>query len=81
MAIPADLPPVADDMSAFVIAGVVTCEQEDTEYETVSRTPAQGIDDGVEAERLGYRRCGCRSASTLTRRSGSAASHCQSAPG
>jgi 5,10-methylenetetrahydromethanopterin reductase len=38
-----DLAPVAEDMSAFVIAGAVTSKHEDTEYETVSRTPAQGI--------------------------------------
>jgi probable F420-dependent oxidoreductase len=50
------LVPVAEDMSAYVIAGAVTSEQEPSEWETVSRTPAQGIDDGVEAERLGFRR-------------------------
>lgn len=50
------LPPVADDMSAFVIAGAVTSQQEDTDFDTVSRTPAQGIQDGVDAERLGFRR-------------------------
>ena len=49
-------PPVAEDMSAFVIAGAVTSQHEDTEYETNSRTPAQGIQDGVDAERLGFRR-------------------------
>jgi 5,10-methylenetetrahydromethanopterin reductase len=51
-----ELAPVAEDMSAYVIAGAVTSEREETEFETVSRTPAQGIDDGVEAERLGFRR-------------------------
>jgi 5,10-methylenetetrahydromethanopterin reductase len=50
------LAPVAEDMSAYVIAGAVTSEQEPSQWETVSRTPAQGIDDGVEAERLGFRR-------------------------
>jgi 5,10-methylenetetrahydromethanopterin reductase len=50
------LAPVAEDMSAYVIAGAVTSEQESSKWETVSRTPAQGIDDGVEAERLGFRR-------------------------
>jgi probable F420-dependent oxidoreductase len=50
------LPPVVDDMSAYVIAGAVTSEQEESDWETVSRTPAQGIDDGVTAERLGFRR-------------------------
>jgi alkanesulfonate monooxygenase SsuD/methylene tetrahydromethanopterin reductase-like flavin-dependent oxidoreductase (luciferase family) len=51
-----ELAPVAEDMSAFIIAGAVTSQREDTEYETVSRTPAQGIQDGVDAERIGYRR-------------------------
>ncbi|PQM45396.1 TIGR03857 family LLM class F420-dependent oxidoreductase [Mycobacterium talmoniae] len=50
------LAPVAEDMSAFVIAGAVTSQQEESEYDTVSRTPAQGIQDGVDAERLGFRR-------------------------
>lgn len=52
----AQLAPVAEDMSAFVIAGAVTSQQDDSGYETVSRTPAQGIQDGVDAERLGFRR-------------------------
>jgi probable F420-dependent oxidoreductase len=43
-------------MSAFVIAGAVASHHVDSEYETVSRTPAQGIQDGVDAERLGFRR-------------------------
>jgi 5,10-methylenetetrahydromethanopterin reductase len=51
-----DLAPVAEDMSAFVIAGAVASEHVDAEYDTVSRTPAQGIEDGVDAERLGFRR-------------------------
>jgi len=51
-----DLAPVAEDMSAFIIAGAVASEQVDGDYETVSRTPAQGIDYGVLAERIGYRR-------------------------
>jgi probable F420-dependent oxidoreductase len=50
------LAPVVQDMSAYVIAGAVTSQQEESEWETVSRTPAQGIDDGVTAERLGFRR-------------------------
>lgn len=52
----AQLAPVAEDMSAFVIAGAVSSRQDDTGYDTVSRTPAQGIQDGVDAERLGFRR-------------------------
>jgi 5,10-methylenetetrahydromethanopterin reductase len=56
-ATPADgLAPVAEDMSAFIIAGAVASEQVDADHETVSRTPAQGIEDGVTAERLGFRR-------------------------
>lgn len=51
-----ELPPVVEDLSAYVIAGAVTSDHQDHEYETVSRTPAQGIQDGVDAERLGYRR-------------------------
>jgi probable F420-dependent oxidoreductase len=51
-----ELAPVAEDMSAYIIAGAVTSQREDSEYETVSRTPAQGIQDGVDAERLGFRR-------------------------
>src|ERR1700722_7740042 len=51
-----ELAPVAEDMSAYIIAGAVTSEREETESDTVSRTPAQGIDDGVQAERLGFRR-------------------------
>jgi probable F420-dependent oxidoreductase len=51
-----DLAPVAEDMSAFIIAGAVTSQHQDNQYETVSRTPAQGIQDGVDAERLGFRR-------------------------
>jgi hypothetical protein len=39
------LAPVAPDMSAYVIAGAVTSEQESSLWETVSRTPAQGIDE------------------------------------
>ena len=35
------LPPVAEDMSAWIIAGAVASSG-DTEYSTVSRTPAQG---------------------------------------
>jgi probable F420-dependent oxidoreductase len=47
---------VVEDLSAYVIAGAVRSEQEASEWETVSRTPAQGIEDGVAAERLGFRR-------------------------
>lgn len=52
----AQLDPVVEDMSAFIIAGAVSSDATKFERETEGRTPAQGIDDGVEAERLGYRR-------------------------
>jgi 5,10-methylenetetrahydromethanopterin reductase len=46
-----------DDLSAFVIAGRVVGKTPDAPMnETAARTPAQGIDDGVEAERIGFRR-------------------------
>lgn len=49
--------PVCEDLSAFVIAGRVKGSlNEPPVFETAYRTPAQGIDDGVEAERLGFRR-------------------------
>jgi 5,10-methylenetetrahydromethanopterin reductase len=51
-----DLAPVADDMSAFIIAGAVSSNPERYERETEGRTPAQGVQDGVDAEALGYRR-------------------------
>ena len=50
------LAPVVADMSAFIIAGAVSSDATRFERETEGRTPAQGIDDGVEAERLGFRR-------------------------
>ena len=46
---------VVDDMSATIIGGqVVSTPREDT-HETSYRTPAQGVQDGVDAERLGFR--------------------------
>lgn len=50
------LPPVAEDMSAFIIAGAVSSQADRYERETEGRTPAQGVQDGVDAERLGFRR-------------------------
>lgn len=47
---------VVEDLSAYVIAGAVRSTQGDERYPTVNRTPAQGVEDGVEAERLGFRR-------------------------
>jgi probable F420-dependent oxidoreductase len=49
------LPDVVEDLSAFIISGRVKAHAAG-EYETSARTPAQGILDGVEAERLGFRR-------------------------
>jgi probable F420-dependent oxidoreductase len=46
---------VIEDLSAFVIAGRVQARPS-AESETAARTPAQGIADGVEAERIGFRR-------------------------
>ena len=46
---------VIDDLSAYIIAGRVKA-QPSPESETAGRTPAQGIEDGVEAERIGFRR-------------------------
>jgi probable F420-dependent oxidoreductase len=45
-----------DDLSAYVIAGAVSAREQDGEHESDSRTPAQGIDDGVDAERIGFAR-------------------------
>ncbi|HWF56107.1 MAG TPA: TIGR03857 family LLM class F420-dependent oxidoreductase [Solirubrobacteraceae bacterium] len=46
---------VVEDLSAYVIAGAVAAEQRDSTHESDLRTPAQGIEDVVEAERLGFR--------------------------
>jgi probable F420-dependent oxidoreductase len=43
------------DLSAYIISGAVSAEQRDVEYESDSRTPAQGIQDAVDAERIGFR--------------------------
>jgi 5,10-methylenetetrahydromethanopterin reductase len=46
-----------EDLSAFVIAGrAVGKLPADLKNETAARTPALGIEDGVEAERIGFRR-------------------------
>jgi 5,10-methylenetetrahydromethanopterin reductase len=50
-------PSVVEDLSAFVIAGrTVSRTPPDAQTETEARTPRQGIKDGVDAERLGFRR-------------------------
>src|SRR3954465_1502635 len=52
----AELAPVTDDFSAYIIAGAVSADPAKFRRETEGRTPAQGIQDGVDAERLGFRR-------------------------
>jgi 5,10-methylenetetrahydromethanopterin reductase len=44
-----------DDLSAFIIAGRVKAKPAG-QFETDERSPAQGIEDGVEAERIGFHR-------------------------
>jgi probable F420-dependent oxidoreductase len=51
-----ELAPVTDDFSAYIIAGAVSADEGKFQRETEGRTPAQGIEDGVDAERLGFRR-------------------------
>jgi 5,10-methylenetetrahydromethanopterin reductase len=51
-----DLAPVTPDFSAYIIAGAVSSDPSKFERDTEGRTPAQGIQDGVDAERLGFRR-------------------------
>jgi len=51
-----DLAPVAEDFSAYIIAGAVSSDPDKFARETEGRTPAQGIQDGVDAEQLGFRR-------------------------
>lgn len=50
-----DLAEVVDDLSAYVISGAVSAEQKDVQHASDCRTPRQGIEDVVEAERLGFR--------------------------
>lgn len=45
-----------EDLSAYIISGSVSAVQGESPYPTVNRTPAQGVEDAVEAERLGFRR-------------------------
>jgi probable F420-dependent oxidoreductase len=51
-----DLDPVVDDWSGWLISGRVRSNSEGSPYETTIRTPRQGIEDGIDAERIGYRR-------------------------
>jgi 5,10-methylenetetrahydromethanopterin reductase len=48
--------PVCEDFSAYIIAGAVSADASKFQRETEGRTPAQGIQDGADAERLGFRR-------------------------
>jgi probable F420-dependent oxidoreductase len=52
----AELAPVCEDFSAYIIAGAVSADASKFDRETEGRTPAQGIQDGLDAERLGFRR-------------------------
>ena len=47
---------VLADLSAYLISGRVVQEAQPADYETDARTPAQGVQDGVDAERIGFRR-------------------------
>ncbi|HEV3354864.1 MAG TPA: TIGR03857 family LLM class F420-dependent oxidoreductase [Acidimicrobiales bacterium] len=49
-------PSVLSDLSAYVISGRVVQSPRPTEHESDARTPAQGVQDGVDAERIGFRR-------------------------
>lgn len=51
-----ELAPLNEDLSAWIIAGAVSSDSTLFERETEGRTPAQGVQDGVDAERLGFRR-------------------------
>lgn len=49
--------PVVDDLSAYIVSGRVRSHAPvEIAHLTATRTPAQGVEDGVEAERLGFRR-------------------------
>src|SRR6266567_2749709 len=46
-----ELAPVCEDFSAYIIAGAVSADATKFQRDTEGRTPAQGIQDGVDAER------------------------------
>src|SRR5262249_47783678 len=51
------MPDVTEDLSAYVISGAVKATASpERRFESEARTPAEGIQDGVDAERLGFRR-------------------------
>jgi 5,10-methylenetetrahydromethanopterin reductase len=50
-------PSVTEDLSAYVISGAVKATAPpDRRFDSEARTPAEGIQDGVDAEQLGFRR-------------------------
>jgi probable F420-dependent oxidoreductase len=54
---PPAVPRAVDDLSAFVVSGRLKSHlPPNVAFETSVRTPAQGIQDGVDAERAGFRR-------------------------
>jgi len=44
------------DLSTYVVSGAVSAHHRERRFETESRTVAEGIEDGVDAERLGFHR-------------------------
>ncbi|HEY4410465.1 MAG TPA: LLM class flavin-dependent oxidoreductase, partial [Acidimicrobiia bacterium] len=44
------------DLSAYIIGGRVVPRAPSGGRESDARTPAQGVEDGVDAERIGFRR-------------------------
>jgi 5,10-methylenetetrahydromethanopterin reductase len=48
--------PQLEDLSAYVISGRVVEHPQPGPHESDARTPAQGVQDGVDAERIGFRR-------------------------
>jgi len=44
------------ELSTYLISGAVSAQHRERRFETESRTVAEGIEDGVDAERLGFHR-------------------------
>jgi len=57
---------VVEDLSAYLISGAVSAVQGDVDYESDQRTPAQGIQDAVDAGSVSARRS-CQNAGTSSR--------------
>jgi probable F420-dependent oxidoreductase len=55
-AVNGSLPPRIDDLSAYVISGRVLARPRATRYVTDSRSVAEGIQDGIDAENIGFHR-------------------------